>query len=178
MLKQIGIGLAAGAVATAAMDRGQSTVIPAVSSWIGSLHGSDSNSNQQSTPPSNEEEPESSPEKVAHRFADYLNVSISRTRVRTLGNRLHWAYGVHWGVPYAVLPLKSGPRSGLLYGAALWLGSDELLLWMIGIARKPTSYPLSTHVKALAAHVIYGIMLGSTVRGLELAFGRSGRSSA
>ncbi len=174
MLKQIGIGLTAGAVATAVMDRSQSSVIPAVSSWIGDLRGADSN--QQATSTSNEEQPESAPEKVAHRFANFLDVSISRRRVRTLGNRLHWFYGTQWGVPYALLPLKSGPGSGLLYGATLWLGSDELLLWAIGVAGKPTSYPLSTHVKALASHLLYGAMLGTTVRGLESTLGQFGRS--
>ncbi len=67
-------------------------------------------------------------------------------------------------------PFDRGPLSGLLYGSLLWLGSDELLLWAIGIAGKPTDYPIATHLKALAAHAVYGLALGTTTRGLESAF--------
>ena len=112
-------------------------------------------------------QPESSPEKVAHRGANLLGVSLSREGIAEWGNRVHWLYGAQWGAVYAILRLPGTPLAGAAYGAVLWLGSDELLLWALGIAEKPTHYPFESHASALAAHVVYGAVLGITLAGLE-----------
>jgi hypothetical protein len=175
MLKHLGYGLIAGAVATAVMDTSQRTVIPAVSSWIEARRG-DGDSRKSQTDSGNDQS-ESSPARVAHRFANKIGVEITTHRAEVLGNRIHWAYGTLWGLVYELVPVSHGPRTGLLYGDMLWLGSDELLLWGLGIADKPTSYPLATHVKALAAHAIYGVALGSTTLALESLFHTDGDGS-
>lgn len=166
MLKKIGLGLIAGVVATAAMDASQTSLIPAVSSWISSLHGptpgDDSSDKSRS-----QDQPESSPEKVAQRGAELLGVRLERDELATWGNRVHWVYGAHWGSVYATLGVPRSLPWGVGYGALLWLGSDELLLWALGIAGKPTTYPFSVHVSALAAHLVYGSVLGMMLAGLE-----------
>lgn len=168
MLKKIGFGMVAGVVATAAMDASQTSLIPAVSSWISSMRGlkTQDGSSGNSSPDS---QPESSPEKVAHRAADLLAVTLNREELATWGNRVHWIYGTHWGSVYATVGVPRSPLAGFGYGALLWLGSDELLLWALGIAEKPTKYPLSVHVRALAAHLVYGGVLGTMLAGLESA---------
>ena len=169
MLQRIAFGLAAGAVATTVMDWSQETVIPAASGWIeGKLHRESSNSNTAS----DGSESEGSPARVARRLADALGVDLTHERAMELGNRIHWAYGTQFGLPFEVSPVRHSPLTGAAYGALLWLGSDELLLWAIGIAGKPTQYPISTHVKALAAHTVYGAALGATTWGLETVFQR------
>lgn len=165
MLKKIGFGLVAGVVATAAMDASQTSVIPAVSTWISSLRGTQADDASNSG--TADSQPESSPEKVAHRAADLLGVSLSRDEVSTWGNRVHWVYGAYWGSVYSTLGLRRSPLGGLGFGALLWLCSDELLLWALGIAEKPTKYPFSVHASALAAHLVYGGVLGTMLAGLE-----------
>jgi len=167
-LKKIGLGLVAGVVATAAMDASQTSLIPAVSSWISSLRG-DQSSDDASKSDSQDEQPESSPEKVAHRAANLLGFTLSRDELAVWGNRVHWIYGASWGSVYSSVGLRRTPLGGLGYGALLWLGSDELLLWALGIAEKPTTYPLSVHASALAAHLVYGSVLGTMIAGLESA---------
>jgi hypothetical protein len=166
MLKKFGFGLVAGIVATAAMDVSQTSVIPAVRSWISSLRGKQADDNA-SNSGSADSQPESSPEKIAHRAADLLGVSLSRGEVSTWGNRVHWIYGAHWGSVYSTLGLSRSPLGGLGFGALLWLCSDELLLWALGIAEKPTKYPFSVHASALAAHLVYGGVLGTMLAGFE-----------
>ncbi|HVX30995.1 MAG TPA: hypothetical protein VHA53_10995 [Nitrolancea sp.] len=169
MLKKIGFGLVAGVVATAVMDTSQTTLIPAVSSWIAALRGQPP-AGESSDGSSQESPPESSPEKVAHRLADLLGISLNRQEVATWGNRVHWVYGAHWGSVYSTLGLPRSPLAGLGFGALLWLGSDELLLWALGIAGKPTDYPFSVHASALAAHLIYGSVVATMLAGLESAW--------
>ncbi|MHB1417105.1 MAG: hypothetical protein ACYC1C_17810, partial [Chloroflexota bacterium] len=86
-------------------------------------------------------------------------------QVKVWGNRVHWLYGMQWGALYLLLPGKPGLRSGLLYGAALWAGSDELLLWVLGIAKAPIRYHLSSHLYGLLAHLVYGVTLGALAKG-------------
>ncbi len=174
MLQRIGFGLIAGAVATVAMDASQRTVIPAAATWIDAKLGKNSDG---STDTASDEAAEGSPAVVARRLADRLGVTLTHERAMELGNRIHWVYGAQWGLPFELSPLRHGPLSGATYGALLWLGSDELLLWALGIAGKPTDYPISSHVKALAAHAVYGIALGVTSWSLETVFRQSGSHS-
>jgi hypothetical protein len=166
MLKKIACGMLAGVVATAVMDTSQTTLIPAVSGWISKFRGPQPEA-ETSSSGNHETQPESSPEKVAHHVADLLGISLSRDEVATWGNRVHWVYGIHWGSVYATVGVPRSLLSGFGYGAALWVGSDELLLWALGVAGKPTDYPLSVHASALAAHLVYGGVLGTMLAGLE-----------
>jgi hypothetical protein len=74
---------------------------------------------------------------------------------------VHCAYGVAWGAAFAVTARALAPRapvaSGLAFGAVLWLLSDEVLVPLLGLSRPPTRYPVSTHAKGLAAHLVYGV---------------------
>lgn len=45
---------------------------------------------------------------------------------------------------------------GTLFGSALWLVSDEMAVPALGLSKAPQSYGISTHVSALASHVVYG----------------------
>ena len=47
--------------------------------------------------------------------------------------------------------------TGLAFGALLWAVSDELLVPLLGLSRSPARYPASSHVKGLAAHLVYGL---------------------
>ncbi len=42
------------------------------------------------------------------------------------------------------------------FGAALWLGADEVAVPLFGLSGPPFAYPASTHASALAAHLVYG----------------------
>ena len=170
MLQRIAFGLTAGAAATAVMDWSQESVIPLASDWIEGKLGHRSSSNGASS----DGESEGSPAKIARRIADRIGVDLTHERAMELGNRIHWVYGTQWGLPFELSPMRHGPLTGAVYGTLLWLGSDELLLWAIGVAGKPTDYPISTHLKALAAHAVYGASLGAATWGLESVFGQTG----
>jgi putative membrane protein len=47
--------------------------------------------------------------------------------------------------------------AGLPFGAVFWLLADEISVPLLGLAKGPTAYPVSTHVYALASHLVYGV---------------------
>jgi hypothetical protein len=85
---------------------------------------------------------------------------------------VHYAYGVAWGAAFALGARALGARwpvgAGLVFGAALWVASDEVLVPAFRFSRPPTRYPASTHAKGLAAHLVYGV---ATDAGWRLARG-------
>lgn len=165
MISRITQGLGAGYAATAVMDASQTTVIPAISSWAEGYLSQEQGEQQEG--PSEGQAEESSPVKVARRGASFLGVELNQQGAETWGNRVHWAYGIGWGIAYPLFYRRPGLRSGLTYGAGLWLGSDELLLWGLGVAKAPSQYPPKTHFQALAAHLVYGVTLGLLARGIR-----------
>lgn len=77
----------------------------------------------------------------------------------TAGQVVHYAFGTGMGAAYGALagatPLAAAGR-GLLFGTALWFGADEVAVPALGLSKPPLSYPPSTHLNALAAHLVYG----------------------
>ena len=58
---------------------------------------------------------------------------------------------------------------GLPFGAVFWLAADELTVPLLGLAKPPTEYPLSTHAYSLASHLVYGLtseVVRKTVRNM------------
>ena len=77
-----------------------------------------------------------------------------------VGPVMHYAMGVASGSIYGVLA-RAAPLStvatGAAFGAALWAVADETVVPALGLAGTPTQYPATTHLKALSAHMVYGI---------------------
>jgi hypothetical protein len=167
MLLRLATGLASGAIGTAAMDASQTSLIPAVGSWVNSLRSSNGKDGAPPVQASSSDDALSSPEKVAKCGAALPGIELDREQVAVWGNRVHWWHGIQLGIPYQVLRLRPGITSGLVYGAALWLLSDELMLWELGVAKAPTSYPLKVHLDSLAAHFVYGTVVAIAEKGLS-----------
>jgi putative membrane protein len=76
------------------------------------------------------------------------------------GAAVHYAFGTAVGGLYgavAELSPEVTTGAGLPFGAAFWLVADETAVPLLGLAKGPTEYPVSTHVYALASHLVYGL---------------------
>ena len=62
--------------------------------------------------------------------------------------------GIHGGLAEMIPTLKVG--EGLGFGAGLWLTADEVTVPALKLSKLPTAFPISTHVYALASHLVYG----------------------
>jgi uncharacterized membrane protein YagU involved in acid resistance len=85
---------------------------------------------------------------------------LARYEKKWAGPLVHYGFGMALGAFYgacaSALPVEAG--SGMGYGAAIWLGADEIAVPLVGLSGPPTDTPLSGHVNALASHLVYGLV--------------------
>jgi putative membrane protein len=86
------------------------------------------------------------------------------------GPVVHYAVGTTAGAVYG-LAAEYEPDvttlAGIPFGAAFWMIVDEGALPLLGLAKGPMAYPISTHAYALASHLVFGLtteVIRSTVR--------------
>ena len=87
------------------------------------------------------------------------------------GEAVHYAMGTLSGAIYGaiaeVLPIARA-GNGLVFGALLWWIADNMAVPAIGLAKKPSAYPPSTHAYALSSHLVYGFVTETVRRILRL----------
>ncbi|MBW3535313.1 MAG: hypothetical protein KY453_08880 [Gemmatimonadetes bacterium] len=124
--------------------------------------------------PFNREE-ESAPETMGR--VAYTKLYGEEPSDETRGTRateIHWATGLALGGLYGLL--RGDARDGLdlggglLFGAGAWLMNDEVLVPMLGLSDGPTAQEPAEHVKALGAHVVYGLATAAATQALERVF--------
>jgi uncharacterized membrane protein YagU involved in acid resistance len=76
------------------------------------------------------------------------------------GAAVHYAFGTVTGGLYGAMAevapqVTSG--AGVPFGALFWAVADEAVVPALGLAKGPAAYPVSTHVYALASHLVYGL---------------------
>ena len=86
------------------------------------------------------------------------------------GAAVHYAFGTATGGLYGamaeVVPEVTA-GAGIPFGAVFWAVADEAAVPLLGLAKAPTQYPISTHVYALASHLVYGLTAEFTRRGVR-----------
>ena len=110
-----------------------------------------------------EEEP--STEKVAADISqNVFQRRLDNETKKAAGNVVHYGFGTAVGAIYGALtelyPALSLGR-GTLYGTAVWLGADELVLPALGYAPSAEKRPVNEHVYGAAAHAVYGVVTES-----------------
>ncbi|MBW3616547.1 MAG: DUF1440 domain-containing protein [Proteobacteria bacterium] len=99
--------------------------------------------------------------------ADAVAQAVTGARVpaqqrELAGEAMHYATGAGVGGVYGVLAeIAPGPTFGLgaVYGAAVALGVDELLVPALGLSKPARDVPPSQHAYNLASHLVYGLTL-------------------
>jgi len=75
--------------------------------------------------------------------------------------------GAIYGAVAEVLPIvRAG--NGLLFGTILWWVADNTAVPAVGLSKRPSAYPPSTHAYALSSHLVYGFVTESVRRVLRL----------
>ncbi|HET8783430.1 MAG TPA: DUF1440 domain-containing protein [Pyrinomonadaceae bacterium] len=76
------------------------------------------------------------------------------------GAAVHYAFGTATGGLYGAMA-EVAPQvttgAGLPFGAVFWMTADEVAVPLLGLAKGPSAYPVSTHLYALASHLVYGV---------------------
>jgi len=86
--------------------------------------------------------------------------SLTDREKEIAGALVHYSVGTSAGAVYG-LAAECEPRvtklAGIPFGAAFWLVVDEGALPVLGLAKGPNAYPISTHAYALASHLVFGL---------------------
>lgn len=106
------------------------------------------------------------PRKIIDRFFPALPLTLRNTAAVAA----HFAYGVAGGAIYASFqPRQPGVRTGLAYGALVWAAGYEGWLPAMGILPPAHRDKPGRALTMLAAHLLYGGVLGQTFEWLAPA---------
>jgi putative membrane protein len=162
LLKGLAAGLVGGLVASWTMNRFQEV-------WFGLA---DKRQPQESLPASAEEEDDTTVRTAAAISEGLFDHKLTTTEKKIAGPAVHYTLGTGVGGLYGavaeIAPAVTAGR-GLPFGAAFWLVVDEGAVPLLGLAKGPTAYPLSTHVYALTSHFVYGLTTELVRRSLRKA---------
>ncbi|MDB6064981.1 MAG: hypothetical protein JWR26_1189 [Pedosphaera sp.] len=118
-----------------------------------------------------EEEQEPATTKIASAISERLfHRKLTKSEKETAGEAVHYGFGAVMGGLYgAVAEVAPGSTrgAGLVFGTVLWLVADEAAVPAFGFSKSPAKYPLSTHLKALASHLVYGFTTEAVRRGIR-----------
>jgi putative membrane protein len=166
-------GLIGGLVASWTMNRFQDV-------WFKLSENGDRSAGGRSTRQSKEEQQTNSNEaeddttvKAASAISEGIfSHKLSEDEKKIAGPAVHYALGTGVGGLYGavaeVMP-EVTTGAGLPFGVAFWLVVDETAVPVLGLSKPPTEYPASTHVYALASHLVYGCTAELVRRNLRKA---------
>jgi len=119
-------------------------------------------------------EGEDATQKAAEAVAEpILDRPLTRDEKRTAGPAVHYAFAALMGGLYGALAEKApivSRAAGMPFGAGLWFGADEVAVPGLGLAPKPSETSASTHMSALAAHLVYGVTTDLVRRAMRAAW--------
>lgn len=156
-------GLAGGLVASWTMNQFQAA-------WMRMAGGSEKPHGAQSLQPSHgstgdqgqdaKEQDDATVETAKVISKNVFGHELQESEKKPAGAAVHYAFGTATGGLYGALA-EVTPQvttgAGIPFGAAFWLIADEISVPILGLSKGPTEYPVSTHVYALASHLVYGV---------------------
>jgi len=173
ILKGIVVGVASGLVASWTMNQFQAT-------WMRIAGGNEKGHGAQSMQPSEgstgdqsqdaKEQDDATVETAKVISRNVFGHELQEEEKEPAGAAVHYAFGAAAGGFYGALAEVSPQvttAAGLPFGAAFWLLADEVTVPLLGLSKGPTAYPLSTHVYALASHLVYGLTAEVSRRALR-----------
>lgn len=103
---------------------------------------------------------------AAEKIATFLPIAPTPGTKEAVGTAIHFATGMAWGPTYVLLrrytrwhPLAAAVASG----TAMSLILDEALVPQLGLSAPNRAYPVPTHLRGLAAHLVFGAALALVV---------------
>jgi hypothetical protein len=103
---------------------------------------------------------------AAEKVSDRLGIELSDQQMDRLSLVFHYGLAVQWAALYPVLRRTtdvSAPVAGLVTGAAMSVVADEWMTAALGFSAPNREYPLSTHARGFAAHLVFGLAVAGVV---------------
>lgn len=157
-------GLAAGLVASWTMNQFQAAWTR-IAEGFEKPHGAQSMQPSEGGTPSESSEPKEEQDDATVKTAKAISEGVfghklTKSEKKPAGAAVHYAFGTATGGLYGAMA-EVAPQvtagAGIPFGAVFWVVADETAVPLLGLAKGPTEYPLSTHAYALASHLVYGL---------------------
>ncbi len=104
---------------------------------------------------------------AAEKAASAVEADLSEDEQKQAAMAIHWALGVGAGALYGAMRGRvpgADLGMGLAFGTAFWLVIDEGANTLLGLAPPPDRFPLETHARGLAGHLVFGVTTDAALR--------------
>lgn len=175
VLKGLAAGVVGGLVASFVMNKFQAAWSAVSESMANSDGENDKGKSDEGKKSGQREEPEPTTVKAAEAISkDVFDHDLTKSEKKYAGPAVHYATGAGSAAIYgaaAELFPKITRGAGLPFGVAVWLIVDEGAVPALGLSKSPLEYPASTHVFALASHLVFGLSTEMVRRAARRALG-------
>lgn len=158
VLERAAKGVIAGVAGTAVMTVAQTRLLSHIPAG--------ESSREPRYPPESEARSENATETTARRiFEGLAHRPMPEDRKKLAGNLVHLATGTGWGLAYGLAtPRRPRLVDGLVFGAIVWLVTDNLLAPSLKLSDWPWRYPPGSTLTGFLAHMFYGAASALTLR--------------
>jgi hypothetical protein len=112
---------------------------------------------------------------AAKKTAALAGKELSQEQASKAGNALHYALALGWVPVYMLARRRFGMTpfgAGVASGLSMAVLVDEIANPLLGFTPPPQKYPLVTHLRGLAGHLVYGLGVAGLVEAGWKATGR------
>lgn len=158
------VGVVAGVTATLVMDQFQNLLAAAQKASEKQQRLANGESpwliaNEQAQQEMKQHNTENATDKAARKIAEIAGTTISRRKIKSAGEVVHYTFGTLTGVGYAVAAefvpeITTG--GGTAFATLLFIGGDEVAVPALHLSAPASHQPASSHLQYWAAHIVYG----------------------
>jgi hypothetical protein len=101
---------------------------------------------------------------AAEKISGALGIGLDDRQLQRASMALHYGLAIQWAPLYALLRRRadwSPVASGLATGTAMSVIADELMTPAFGFSAPNPAYPLATHARGVAAHLVFGLAVAA-----------------
>lgn len=112
---------------------------------------------------------------AAKKTAALVGKDLSDEEASKIGNALHYGLAFGWVPVYMVLRRRTGMTpfgAGVAAGLSMAVVVDEVVNPLLGFTPPPQEYPLVTHLRGIAGHLVYGLGVATIVEAVWKTTGR------
>ncbi len=102
---------------------------------------------------------------AAEKITQALGLTLTEEQLERASLGLHYGLALSWAPLYRLLRQRtrwSPALAGLATGAAMSVIADELITPAFGFSAPNLDYPLVTHARGFAAHLVFGLAVAVT----------------
>ena len=112
---------------------------------------------------------------AARKIGHALGMDLDGTALDRASMVMHCGLALSWSPLYALLRRRqtiSPVVAGLVTGAAMSVLAEEVMTPLMGFSAPNRAYPLVTHLRGVAAHLVFGLTVAAVTEGAWAARGR------